>query len=129
MGIARIEIFFLFLSTPGDLRSAQVALTYALVVFGLLLYLFLEPFCQAWVGSDQRTGYWLHILVVIGLYVRFEVAVRTWIGPELFRMEPLRGPLDYLVIGLVVLVWAVVLRYTWRHRLVERYLRLDFADL
>ena len=33
--------------------------------------------------------------------------------------------LDYLIIGGVTVVWAVMLRYVWRRRMFERFLQLD----
>jgi len=40
---------------------------------------------------------------------------------------PLRQFTDYLVIGVVVLLWAFALRYIWRARFLEKYLDVDFG--
>ena len=35
---------------------------------------------------------------------------------------------DYLIIALVVIVWAFSVRFIWRHRLIDRYLNVDLGS-
>jgi hypothetical protein len=44
-----------------------------------------------------------------------------------FELVPLRG-FDYLLIGILVAVWGVLLRYMWRTRLFERLLDLKSVE-
>jgi len=43
---------------------------------------------------------------------------------DFFELTPPRG-LDYLLIGIVVAVWALLLRLIWRARLFERLLDME----
>lgn len=97
-------------------------MTYALVAFGLLLVLFVQPPTKAWVGADVLSGDRRLTWLVVGLFVVFLLFSRTWLAPRFFDLVPLRRAADYLVVGVVAVVWAFVLRTTWRARHVGRYL-------
>ncbi len=105
-------------------------MTYALVAFGLLLVLFVQPPTKAWVSGDvllsgDRRLIWL----VVGLFVAFALFSRSWLAHRFYDLVPLRRPADYLVIGIVVVVWAFVLQITWRARHIGRYLHTKLGGL
>jgi cation-transporting ATPase E len=41
----------------------------------------------------------------------------------------LLNPLDYLIIALLAFLWALLTRYAWRNRWLERFLEIDQAPL
>ena len=43
-----------------------------------------------------------------------------------FELTPL-APLDYVALVAVAAVWAYLLRFTWRHQLLDRFLSLDLS--
>jgi hypothetical protein len=50
----------------------------------------------------------------------------TRLADFLFKLAALREPTHYLLVSIVVLVWAFALLLIWRTRLLERYLNIDF---
>lgn len=43
-----------------------------------------------------------------------------------FELAPL-DLIHYLGIGLVAILWALALRFTWRHRLLDRFLGVEIS--
>lgn len=118
---------FFFAKTGGDVYYAQQTLTYAMVVMGLLLVVFVEPPTRAWAGGDQVGGDWRPTLLVVALLTGFGLFLAIPPLREMYGIILLAKPADYLVILLVVVIWALALRYTWRARLVDRYLNVDLG--
>ena len=44
---------------------------------------------------------------------------------DFFSLGGLRQPIDALIIGGVTLVWMLVLRFTWKLKLFDRYFEVD----
>ncbi len=106
-------IYTLFQERTGDRDYTQLVLTYALVAMGLLLVLFLRPPMSLWGGGSSKPGGRRFVLVVVVLLVAFLLVTMIPLAYELFEIEPLRQPLDYAIVGVVVLGWAATLRFTW----------------
>jgi cation-transporting ATPase E len=113
-------------ATHGPLSVAQSALTTLLVVCGLLLLAFVAPPMRAWLGGDGPRGDWRPSLLAVGLFVGYGVILAVAPLRELFDLVPLALS-DYLLLGGVAMLWALVLRWTWRVRLLERVLGIDLV--
>jgi cation-transporting ATPase E len=103
---------------------AQTALTIATILCGLALIPFVEPPTPTWAGGDKLSGDWRPTLLALGM---FAFLVATMLVPPVRRFFELTvlSPLDWLLIGWVVVAWGMFLRYAWRINLFERLLGLD----
>jgi cation-transporting ATPase E len=103
---------------------AQTAVTTLGIVCGLMLLVFVEPPAEVFVGGDALSGDWRPTYLALALLVGY---VGILVIPGLahtFDIAPL-ALADYLLIGIFAVVWAVVLRWVWRVRLMERFLDLE----
>jgi cation-transporting ATPase E len=103
------------------LTSAQSALVTMQMLGGLLLLLFLKPPLPSWVSCEPLSRDWRYTklaFILIGVYVLILVVpfLRRFFGLIALSLN------EFLIIGLVALLWCLVLRYVWRHRLLERFL-------
>lgn len=121
ISVVAVAIYLYYLGTTGDVDIARTALTTAMVFCGLLLIPFVEPPTQAWVAGDELSGDWRPTILAVGMLGLYACVMA--IGPlrEFFELIPLRAS-DYVLIGLVVALWALLLRAIWRGRLMERLL-------
>ncbi len=124
VSIVALAVYLAFLGTTGDLEIARAALTTTTVLCGLLLIPFVEPPTKWWVGGDVLSGDWRPALLALGMLGLFGMITAVPSLRDFFELTPLRG-LDYLLIGIVVAVWALLLRLIWRARLFERLLDLE----
>jgi phosphoserine phosphatase len=113
MSAAGLVVYVLFLERTGDRAYAQLVLTYALVAMGLFLVLFLRPPMRLWGGGSTKAGGRRFAVVVVVLLIAFLLVSMIPLAYELFLLEPLRQPRDYAIVGVVVLGWAVTLRFIW----------------
>lgn len=112
-GLAGLMIFLTFLLNKVDLRYAQLAVTYFLAAAGLLLVIFVRTPTSLWVGGNELSGDRRFIWIAIGLFIIFLVMLSIPLAQEVFKIGWLPEPLDYLVIGFVVILWAFGVRATW----------------
>jgi magnesium-transporting ATPase (P-type) len=110
---AGLVVYVLFHERTGDREYTQLVLTYALVAMGLFLVLFLRPPTRllegaATQGSDRR-----FVVVTVVLLFAFLLVSMIPLTYQLFMLKPLRQALDYAIVGVVVLGWAVSLRIIW----------------
>jgi cation-transporting ATPase E len=105
---------------------AQSALTTVTVLCGLLLIPFVEPPTRAWVGGNRLAGDWRPTLLALVIAVIYGVIVAMAPLRAFFELTPL-APLDYAALVAVAGVWAYLLRFTWRHQLLDRFLSLDLS--
>jgi cation-transporting ATPase E len=106
------------------LLTAQTALTTFTLFAGLWLIVFVEPPTRWFVAGDRWSGDLkpsLLALVLLGVYL---LVVLVPDARRFFQLMPLNAPTFALLLGLSV-VWMLVLRFTWRHRLLERFLNID----
>ena len=103
--------------------AAQTALTTFTVLCGIILIIFVEPPSKFWVGSNPLRGD--RRIVLLALTMFFTYVILLFIPPlrNLFNLTVL-GFYDYLLIGLLVVVWVFVVRWTWRERFLERLLAI-----
>ncbi|MCA1728353.1 MAG: cation-translocating P-type ATPase [Actinobacteria bacterium] len=110
----------------ATLPRAQTVLTYFLAVCGLLLVIFIEPPSRFWAGGDKFSGdrrpTWLTIALLVGLLA---IALVPGLS-ELFDLRPITLP-DMAVVGVAAAVWMFLVRWAWKHRLLERFLGISSA--
>lgn len=129
-----VYVYYLFTRAP-DLNDAvalmqntvplaQSALTTFLIFCGLLLVPFAEPPTQAFVGGDELAGDWRPTqlaLILLGLYL---VVLATPPLRNFFDLVPM--PLgEYGALAALAIAWAILLRWVWRARILERFLDVD----
>jgi cation-transporting ATPase E len=103
---------------------AQSAVTVFTMLAGILLIVFVEPPTPFFVGGDALSPDKRPTILAGVMLLAFITIVSTDSLRDFFELINF-GLLDYLIIGAVTIVWAAVLRYVWRKRLLERFLRLD----
>ncbi len=119
--VAALAVYVAYLQATDDMELARTALTTVTVLCGLVLIPFVEPPNKFWVGGDELSGdrrpFWL-ALAMLALYgwIMARPTLR-----ESFELTPLH-PLDLAIIGGVVVLWALALRFAWRRHLFERWL-------
>lgn len=98
---------------------AELAVTYSLLFAGWLRVLFLQPPMPFWVGGAPLRGdrrVFGLVLASIGVYVLVMIfpllPLQAWL-----RITWLPSLRDYLLVGGVAAIWAIVLRAIWRFRL------------
>jgi magnesium-transporting ATPase (P-type) len=121
MSAAALAVYVFFLSRTGEVAYAQLTLTYTLVITGLLLVVFIRPPWQPRLGGITQSGDWRPTAMILILMAIFLLLAGLPIVGELFAVDRLRAPSDYLVVGLAVLAWAFSLRFLlWVFPLVPR---------
>lgn len=106
------------------LAIPRSALVHILVICELLLVPFVKPPLHLWVGGEKFSGDWRYTLVA-GVSLMFYILI--------LRIEPLRNffelsplyPGDYFLLTFVAFLWCMILRYSWRSRLLDRFLGVD----
>ncbi|WP_143161983.1 hypothetical protein [Phormidesmis priestleyi] len=87
---------------------------------------FLKPPTSAWVGGeplsqDKRFTILAGIVLLVYGLILAVPFLRNF-----FELYPL-DLIHYLGIGLVALIWALVVRFTWRNRLLDRFLGVKIS--
>jgi cation-transporting ATPase E len=117
---------------PGDaaapsagLAVARTAVTSVAILAGLLLVVFVEPPSEAWVGGDVRSGDRRPALLALALGLAFGAILAVPALRAFFSLVPLGAPTDLLLVATAA-AWALLVRWLWRARLVERFLGVDW---
>ncbi|MDX2240581.1 MAG: HAD-IC family P-type ATPase [Leptolyngbyaceae cyanobacterium bins.302] len=105
---------------------AETAMITMQVFAGLLLLPFLKPPSPAWVGGeplsrDRRFSILAGLVLAAFLLVLSVPFIRNF-----FELQPL-SLINVLAIGLVALVWALVVRFMWRHRTLDHFLGIKIS--
>ncbi len=121
-------VYRYFLRTTGDVAYAQLAVTYTLVISGVVLVILLRPpFRQpalVGMGNGKRSGDWRPTAMVLVLLVLVFVAAWIPLAEDLVGLRPLQQAGDYAVVGLAVLAWASAAVFLWRVRPLERLMTI-----
>jgi cation-transporting ATPase E len=122
--VVATAVYLYYLGATGEVNLARTALTTAMVLCGLVLIPFVEPPTQGWVAGDELSGDWRPSALALGLLAGYCGVMAIPAVRNAFELASL--PLiDYALIILVVISWAVLLRFIWRERLLERLLEVD----
>jgi hypothetical protein len=118
IGAAGAVLYSYFLHQTGDEEYAQLALTWMLVISGLVVVILVRPPWKStfWPdGSRQtRSGDWRPTAWVLALLVLVCVIAQFSPADQLFGLTTLQQPQDYLVVVLTVLAWAFTASLIWR---------------
>jgi cation-transporting ATPase E len=96
------------------------------VLGGLLLIPFAEPPTRFWSAGDELSGDWRPTLLALALLAACVAILRIDALRAFFELAPLRA-IDYAIIAGVAVAWAYLLRFTWRKRLLDRFLSVDLG--
>ena len=127
-GVFSIAIYLYFIAMTQDWPYTQLALTYASIAMGLFLVIFVQPPTEFWAGGDRLAGDWRPTLLAMGLFVVLMASPYIPALRDFFGLDPLRSPLDALVIAGATAAWMVLLRFVWKRRLIDRYLDVNLGD-
>jgi len=114
MSAVAFIVYQYFLELSGEIAYAQLAVTYTLVITGLLLVLFVKPPTRLWAGGSPRSTDWRPTWLVLVLLFAYVLVVSIPLAQELLEIGWLRTPSHYLFILLVASGWAFTLRLIWR---------------
>jgi cation-transporting ATPase E len=107
-------------------RVAETALITLQVFGGLLLLPFLKPPTTAWVGGEPLSRDWRYTLLA-GIVLLIYLVILAVPGlRNFFELYPLEF-IHYLGIGLAAVLWALVVRFFWRHALLDRFLGIKIS--
>jgi cation-transporting ATPase E len=104
---------------------AQSAVTSVGILGGLLLIVFVEPPSPAWVGGDRLSSDRRPSLLALGLGLLYGFILAVPGLRAFFTLYPLNVTMWLLLVATIAL-WALVLRWLWRTRLVERFLGVEW---
>jgi cation-transporting P-type ATPase E len=127
LSLAALGVFMVGFTSDSQLPVAQSALTSFTITSGLLLIPFVVPPIRAWAGGSSLGGDWRPTLLALGLLAGYAALLAIPPLRALFELTALDAG-SYLLIGLAALAWAVILRWVWRARLLERFLQLDWRE-
>jgi cation-transporting ATPase E len=123
LGIAAVALamYHFFLSTTGDVAMARTALTTTTVLCGVTLIPFAQPPNEAWTGGSPLNGDWRPVALALAMLALYGLILALPGVRHFYELAllPLSG---YVIIALVVVGWAVSLRFFWRLQ-VDRRLR------
>jgi cation-transporting ATPase E len=124
MSAAGLGVYLFFATTTGDTAYGQLALTYIMMAMGLILVIFVEPPTGFWVGGDVLSGDRRPTILALVIFAFFILVLTVEPIQRFYELPPLRDWTHYLVLGAVILIWLIVVRFTWRRGIIDRYLNL-----
>ena len=121
VSIAGLGIYVGYLLTTGDLNLSRTVLTTATVLCGLALIAFVEPPTPAWTGGNALSSDKRPAFLAVGLLGLYLLVLALPASRNFFELSPM-GLAEFAIVSAVVAVWAVVTRFIWRQKLLERLL-------
>jgi hypothetical protein len=124
MGAAAVVVNVIFLEMSGEVAYAQLAVTYTLMFSGMMLVILLRPPMRGptlvGMGGDERSGDWRPAALILVLLAVVFIVAPIPLADQFFGVKPLQHPVDYAVVGLAVLAWALGASFLSRVAPVER---------
>jgi magnesium-transporting ATPase (P-type) len=122
ISITGVTVFVYFVETTGVLEYAQLALTHMLIVSGLILAVLIRPprrirretFQTGAEDSNATSRDWRPTALFLGVLLFLLIIAPTRLMYWLFELDGLQQGMDYLIVGLAVLAWVVVVEIVWR---------------
>ena len=102
-------------------KVGQSNLTSFLVFAGLVLVVFVEPPFRLFAVIEPRTTDRRPAIMALLLAIAYVVLLVIPAGRAIFALRELGLP-ELAIVAVAVVAWTVLLGFTWRHRLVERFL-------
>jgi len=106
------------------LPIAQTALVSILIISGPWLIPFLKPPTLGWTGGAKLNGDWRHTIVALSMLGIYTVIIMYSPLRSFFELAIL-NPTDYLLMVVVTVVWGFALRYSWRIKLLDKFLGIN----
>ena len=128
LSLVALGVYVAAVSTASQLPVAQSALTSFTIVSGLLLVPFAVPPVKLLVGGSSLDGDWRPTFLALGLLIGYAGLLAIPPLRAFFELAALDGQ-SYLLIGLTLVIWVVILRWLWRTHLFERFLQLNWKEL
>lgn len=107
-------------------RDAEKGMITMQVFGGLLLLPFLKPPTRLWAGGEAISRDWRFTILAGLVFLIYVVIVSVPFLANFFELYALEG-IHYWAIALTTLIWAIVLRFTWRHKLLDRFLGIRIS--
>ncbi len=105
----------------ATLPRAETTLAWFLVFYGLFLVIFVQPPTKWWaVGSDLIND-WRPTILSVSLMFLFLLINQVPRLRRFFALSPL-GPVEIGVVVVGVIAWVLLIRFIWRHSLLDRFL-------
>src|SRR5262249_50103927 len=108
------------------LPIAQSALTTLTVLCGLLLIPFADPPLGSWGDGTTRGDDWRPSVLALLLLGGYGLILAMPPLRAFFELDPWSAA-SYALIGGLAVAWALLLRFCWRARLLERFLSTDLG--
>jgi cation-transporting P-type ATPase E len=103
------------------IATARSTITVFATLCGVLLLVFVAPPASFWAGGNAVRGDWRPTILAGVLLLGVGVLLSLPPGRAFFEIQELALP-DIAVIVSVALLWALLVRFIWRLRLLERIL-------
>jgi cation-transporting ATPase E len=116
MSMAGLMVYLTFLLNTSNLHYTQLAVTYTITAMGLILVVFVHLPTPVLAGGDELNVDRRFTWIAVGLFILFLVMLNIPLAQEVFKIGSLSEPLDYLIIGFVVIFWALGVHATWQLR-------------
>jgi cation-transporting ATPase E len=113
MSAAGLIAYLYFLEMTHQIEYAQLALTWTLVLAGLVLVLFVKPPLHIYWRFSLRRGDLRPTILVVILLALFFLVTSIPLAQDLLHVTWLHSATHYLYIGVLVLGWAFTLRLVW----------------
>jgi hypothetical protein len=123
--LAVVTIDFIVKTSGASISYAQLAVTHALVLMGLMTTVFVQPPLRFLAAGDDNSGRWEPTLAAVAFYILFHILTIIPLAQRLLRLGPLQSLQDYALIFLVTFLWAVLLIGVWRMMWPERFRRTN----
>jgi cation-transporting P-type ATPase E len=117
-------VYVAYLLAGRGLPAARSALTMTMVLCGILLIVFVEPPMPALAGGDELTDDRRPTVLAFAMLLLYILALAIPYVRHFFQLVLLPPTEVALILG-VVLAWAIVQLYIWRHNVFERLLELE----
>ncbi|MEI7553922.1 HAD-IC family P-type ATPase [Candidatus Chlorohelix sp.] len=103
---------------------AQSGLVTFTLYCGLLLVIFAQPPLKIFVGGDRLSGDWRPTILAGAILVAYFVIILVDPLRKIFNLQVLPW-VDYLMLGGLAVLWAVIMQIIWRYKLLDRFLKVD----
>ena len=121
LALVALLLFVAYTAFGDSVERARSALTTFSILCGLVLVLFVAPPTRRWTGGEEKVSGWPTVALVFPLLGAFAWVITDPERRAFFDLGALQGA-DLIVAAAACALWAIVLRWMWRERLLERAL-------
>ncbi len=121
LALVALLTFVAYVAFGDSPERARSTLTTFSVLCGIVLVVFAAPPTRRWTGGEENVSGWPTVVLVTGLLGTFAWVITSPERSAFFDLGALQA-VDLLVVIAACAVWAIALRWVWRHRLLERAL-------